>query len=59
MQTQKCIRSLRVARELMRRGFLPVDAEPARKSRGFIVFVFRETDEFSQALNEILGGSNE
>lgn len=56
---QKCIRSLRVARELMRRGFLPMDAEPARKSRGFIVFVFRETDEFSQALNEILGGNNE
>lgn len=25
---QKCIRSLRIARELMRRGFLPMDAEP-------------------------------
>jgi len=51
---QKCIRSLRIARELMRRGFLPMDAEPARKSRGNIVFIFRETDALNEALDEIM-----
>ena len=42
---KKCIRSLRVARELMRRGFLPMDVEVARKSHGYLVFIFRETAE--------------
>ncbi|KRG13358.1 hypothetical protein ACA30_15790 [Virgibacillus soli] len=51
---QKCIRSLRIARELMRRGFRPIDAEPARKSPGFIVFIFRDSDELNAALDEIM-----
>ena len=58
-QRQKCIRSLRVARQLMGRGFLPMDVEKSRKSRGYLVFVFRDTPEFNAALNEIMGGNIE
>lgn len=58
-QKQKCIRSMRIARELMRRGFLPMDVEKARKSRGYLVFVFRETGELNAALDDIMGGSIE
>lgn len=53
IEAQKYIRSLRIARELMRRGFLPIDAEPSRKSRGCIIFVFRETPELKEALDEV------
>lgn len=53
---QKCIRSMRVARELMSRGFLPMDVEKSRKSRGYLVFVFRETPDLLETLDEIMGG---
>lgn len=53
---QKCIRSMRVARELMSRGFLPMDVEKARKSRGYLVFVFRETPDLIATIDEIMGG---
>lgn len=56
VQNQKCIRSMRVARELMSRGFLPMDVEKARKSKGYLVFVFRETQPLLDTLDEIMGG---
>ncbi|MHC8516191.1 hypothetical protein [Sporosarcina sp. ITBMC105] len=58
MNTQKCIRSLRVARALMRRGFLPLDVEQARKTPGYLVFVFRNTPALNTALDEIMGGND-
>lgn len=53
---QKCIRSMRVARELMSRGFLPMDVETSRKSKGYLVFVFRETTDLLETIDEIMGG---
>lgn len=52
----KCIRSLRIARNLMARGFHPINVEHSRKSKGFLTFVFDETPEFTEVLNEIMGG---
>lgn len=53
---QKCIRSMRIARELMSRGYLPVDVEKSRKSKGYLVFIFRETQDLLEAIDEIIGG---
>lgn len=53
--TGKCIRSLRIARRLMDRGFRPISVEETRKSKGFLTFVFDETPEFTAVLNEIMG----
>lgn len=53
---KKCIRSMRVARALMSRGFLPMDVETSRKSKGYLVFVFRESQPLLETLDEIMGG---
>lgn len=54
-QPQKCIRSMRVARELMSRGFPCIDTEPARKSPGRLVWIFADTPELEEALTQIFG----
>ncbi len=41
----KCILSLRVARQLLSRGFRLVDVEPSRKFDGHLVFIFDDTEE--------------
>ncbi|MCW1926950.1 hypothetical protein [Bhargavaea beijingensis] len=51
----RCIRSLRIVRELSRRyGILPWEIEPSKKSQGYHVFIFRVDDYFQQALDEIM-----
>ncbi|MCM3087130.1 hypothetical protein M3557_04305 [Bhargavaea ginsengi] len=50
----KCVRSLRIARELMAQGFRPVDVEQSRRNPKYLVFVFDETAEFAEALTEII-----
>lgn len=54
---QKCILSVRIARDLMRRGFLPIDVEDGRKVKCGLVFIFRNTPELNAALDEIMGGA--
>lgn len=59
MYKRKCVRSLRVARELMARGFPAVDTEPSRNVPGMIVWIFEETPEFKRVFSEIVTKSDE
>lgn len=51
---RRCIRSMRVARELMAAGFPAVDTEPSRQLPGHIVWIFDNSEEFAAALVEIM-----
>lgn len=46
----KCVLSIRVAKELVAKGFDLVDMEPSRRYPGKIVFVFRNSPELDAAL---------
>lgn len=51
----KNIFSLRIMLELKRRGFEPVAEKTNIYKPELIVWVYEETPDFSQALNDILG----
>lgn len=55
----KCIRSMRIARELMAQGFPVIDTEPARRSPGKIVWIFASTPQLDAALTKIFEGGRE
>lgn len=50
--TQKCIRSIRVARELMTRGFPAIDTDA--DERGYVRWYFNDSQEFQRNLSEIM-----
>lgn len=52
MKKTVAIRSLRVAKELIRRGHELLSVEPSRKSKGFNVFIFEDCPEVQQVLLE-------
>jgi len=52
MKNLKVIRSLRLANELVARGHKILSVEPCRKSPGYSVFVFEETDDLRRLLAE-------
>ena len=55
----KAVHSLRIARQLMRKGFPLLDIEPARKYKTGLVFIFADTFELNDAFTKILGGSSD
>jgi len=46
----KCVLSLKVAKELISKGFHVVDVEPSRRYSGKVVFIFENTLELSSEL---------
>jgi len=51
----KCILSLFVANELIKRGFNVVEVKPSTKKRGNAVFLFENTQDFKFELAKISG----
>lgn len=50
---RKCILSLRIARQLIAKGFAVVDLERSTKIPGKITFIFERTPALETALSEI------
>lgn len=50
---EKCVLSLRVARELIEQGFRVVDIGTSHKRKGYVVVKFDNTHELNKALDEI------
>lgn len=55
----KCIRSMRICRELMRYGILPWDIEKSKKNKKLHVFIFRVDNYFTECFNEIMSNEGE
>jgi len=49
----KCILNIRIADELVKRGFRIISVKPSSKIRGRAVFAFEDTKEFQEAFEEI------
>jgi len=48
----KAIRSIRVATELIMQGHRMVRVEPSLQSRGYAVFIFKDSPELQRVLTE-------
>jgi hypothetical protein len=53
-RNRKCVLSLRLARQLISKGFTLLDIEPSRKAGAGLVFVFENTKEFQRELASLL-----
>jgi hypothetical protein len=49
----RCIMSLRVAKQLLAKGFVLTDLQPSTKRQGKLVFIFENTEALEQALAEL------
>lgn len=52
----KIIYSMRVMKQLVTKGFIPLAAMPNPKDSNYQCWVFKDTKEFEAALTEIMGG---
>lgn len=50
----RCVYAAPVARSLVRKGYSVIDIKPNRENHDRTVFVFKETDDFNTAMEEIL-----
>jgi Domain of unknown function (DUF5659) len=48
----RCIMSLRVAKDLLTKGFVLTDLQPSNKRQGKLVFIFENSEALEQALAE-------
>lgn len=53
---QKIIYSKRIMYALLEKGFRPIEGFPNPTNPQYLCWAFEWTDEFEQALSEILGG---
>lgn len=50
---RKVILNLRIANELINKGFRVIEAKPSTKVKGKVAFIFEANPEFSKALTEL------
>jgi Domain of unknown function (DUF5659) len=48
----RCIMSLRVAKDLLAKGFVLTDLQPSTKRQGKLVFIFENSEALEKALAE-------
>jgi len=53
MTQRKVILNVHVADKLIKRGFQVIEVKPSTKVRGRAVFIFNNTPEFSEAMQDI------
>ena len=54
MRKSRLIFDAKIARKLLKMGFVVIDIKPNRENTDKSIFVFDNTEEFKQALTEIL-----
>lgn len=54
MRKSRLIFDARIARKLLKTGFVVIDIKPNRENTDKSIFVFENTDEFKQALAQIM-----
>lgn len=54
MRKSRLIFDAKIARKLLKMGFVVIDIKPNRENTDKSIFVFENTEEFKQALTEIL-----
>lgn len=54
MRTSRLIFDAKIARKLLKMGFVVIDIKPNRENTDKSIFVFENTEEFKQALTQIM-----
>ena len=54
MRKSRLIFDARIARKLLKMGFVVIDIKPNRENTEKSIFVFENTEEFKQALTQIM-----
>lgn len=54
MRKSRLIFDAKIARKLLKQGFVVIDIKPNRENTDKSIFVFENTEEFKQALTQIM-----
>lgn len=54
IRTSRLIFDAKIARKLLKKGFVVIDIKPNRENTDKSIFVFENTEEFKQTLSQII-----